>query len=124
MHTWFFREPASTWTHLAGLLLSLPGAAILWRRGGGDIGKRISLLVYGFCLISCYAASTLYHGLRLPPDRLAVLIRLDSIGIFALIVLLPLGLGVRHWAAARAAEREFGQERALPPLPRRSDRDH
>src|SRR3954451_19045642 len=85
MHTWFFREPASTWTHLAGLLLSLPGAVILWRRGGGDTGKRISLLVYGLCLVSCYAASTLYHGLRLSPDRLAVFVRLDSIGIFALI---------------------------------------
>ena len=85
MHTWFFREPASTWTHLAGLLLALPGTVILWRRGGGDLGKRISLLVYGLCLISCYAASTLYHGVRLPPDRLAVFVRLDSIGIFALI---------------------------------------
>ncbi len=34
MHAWIFREPASTLTHLAGLLLALPGAAILWRRGG------------------------------------------------------------------------------------------
>ena len=48
---------------------------------------------------------------------------LVPLGIFALIVLLPVGLVVRHWAAARAAEREFGQERALPPLPRRSDPD-
>ncbi len=85
MHTWIFREPASAWTHFVGFLLSLAGALILWRRGGGDPGKRISLLVYGLCLISCYAASTLYHGVRLPPDRLAVFIRLDSAGIFALI---------------------------------------
>lgn len=48
---------------------------------------------------------------------------LVPLGIFALIILLPVGLGVRHWAAARAAEREYGQGRALPPLPRRSDRD-
>ena len=48
---------------------------------------------------------------------------LVPLGIFALIVLLPVGLGVRHWAAARAAEREFGRERALPPLPPRSERD-
>jgi hypothetical protein len=48
---------------------------------------------------------------------------LVPLGIFALIVLLPVGLGVRHWAAARAAEREFGKERALPPMPRRPDRD-
>ena len=56
-----------------------------WRRGGDDLGKRISLLVYGTCLIGCYAASTLYHGVRLPPDRLGIFIRLDSVGIFALI---------------------------------------
>jgi hemolysin III len=43
------------------------------------------LLVYGFSLIFCYAASTLYHGFRLPADRLAAFIRIDSVGIFALI---------------------------------------
>ena len=85
MHAWTFREPASAWTHLAGLMLALLGTAILLRRGGGDPGKRISLLVYGLCLVSCYAASTLYHAVRLPPDRLAVFVRLDSVGIFALI---------------------------------------
>src|SRR3954447_18916190 len=85
MNPWFFREPASTWTHLAGLLLAVTGTAILWRRAGDDLGKRISLLVYGTCLIACYAASTLYHGVRLPPDRLGIFIRLDSVGIFALI---------------------------------------
>jgi hemolysin III len=85
MHAWIFREPASAWTHFVGLMLSLPGTVILWRRSGGDPGKRISLLVYGLGLVACYAASTLYHGVRLPADRLAVFIRLDSVGIFALI---------------------------------------
>src|SRR4051812_2745024 len=84
MDAWIFREPASAWTHFVGFLLSLLGTVILLRRSG-DPGKRISLLVYGFCLVTCYAASTLYHGVRLPADRLAVFIRLDSVGIFALI---------------------------------------
>ncbi len=30
-------------------------------------------------------ASTLYHGVQLPDDRLAMFVRLDSVGIFALI---------------------------------------
>ena len=81
-----FREPASAWTHLAGLILALPGTWILWRRSrGDDPGKRLSLLIYGFCLALCYGASTLYHGVRVPTDRLGPFIRLDSVGIFALI---------------------------------------
>ena len=79
------REPVSAWTHCLGLLLALPGTLLLWRRSGGDHAKRLSLLVYGLSLAFCYAASTLYHGLRIPEDRLAAFDLLDHIGIFALI---------------------------------------
>src|SRR4051812_31214039 len=89
MLAWIFREPASAWTHFVGLMLALPGTVILWRRSGGDPGKRISLLVYGLCLVACYAASNLYHGVRLPADRLAVFIRLDSVGIFDTVARKP-----------------------------------
>jgi hypothetical protein len=40
------------------------------------------------------------------------------LGVFLLILLVPVGLGIRHWAEARAAERAFGEGRELPPLPR------
>jgi hypothetical protein len=43
---------------------------------------------------------------------------LVPLGIFLLILLVPIGLGVRHWAEGRAAERAFGEGRELPPLPR------
>lgn len=80
------REPVSAWTHFTGLVMAMLGTFILWRRSRGDrTGKRLSLLVFGLCLTSCYAASTLYHGLHLPPDRLAMFDRLDRIGIFLLI---------------------------------------
>src|SRR5262245_29436332 len=80
------REPVSAWSHCAGLLLSLPGTLLLWRRStGGRPAQRASLLVFGLSLASCYAASMLYHGLRIPSDRLAAFDRLDRIGIFLLI---------------------------------------
>lgn len=80
------REPASAWSHCAGLLLALPGTFLLWRRSRGcHFAKRLSLLVFGLSLAFCYAASTLYHGLRIPKDGLAALDRLDRIGIFLLI---------------------------------------
>ncbi len=129
MHTWFFREPASTWTHLAGLLIALPGTVLLWRRGGGDPGRRVSLLVYGLSLVSCYAASTLYHGVRLPPDRLDVFVRLDSIGIFALIAgsYTPLAWNLMRgrwrvwtlatvWGAAAASIVLIGSGRRFSPI--------
>jgi hemolysin III len=85
MNAFDFRELVSAWTHCAGLMLAMPGTLILWRRSDGQLGKRLSLLVYGLSLIFCYAASTLYHGVRLPADRLAAFVRLASVGIFALI---------------------------------------
>lgn len=81
-----FREPISAWTHFAGLVLAVPGTVYLWRRGRGACpAKRISLLIFGLSLIFCYAASMLFHGVRLPKPEIAVFDRLDRIGIFVLI---------------------------------------
>jgi hemolysin III len=79
------REAISTWTHFAGLLLAIPGTLLLLKRSRGDNAKRLSLLVYGLTLIFCYTASTLYHGVRVPPTEIAAFARLDGVGIFALI---------------------------------------
>lgn len=80
------REPVSAWSHCAGLLLALPGTLLLWRRSrSGDPAKRLSLLIFGLSLACCYAASTLYHGLRVQGDGLSFFDRLDRIGIFILI---------------------------------------
>jgi hypothetical protein len=48
---------------------------------------------------------------------------LVPLGIFLLILLVPLGIVVRHWAAARAADRAYGEGRELPPLPPRPGRE-
>ena len=79
------REPVSTWSHFAGLFLALPGTVLLWQRSGSDSTKRLSMLVYGVTLAFCYLASTLYHGVLLPPAEIATFARLDSVGIFGLI---------------------------------------
>src|SRR5690349_19784451 len=79
------REPFNAWSHGAGLLLAIPGTLLLWRRSRSDLGKRLSLVVYGLGLAFCYAASALYHGVRVPGDRLAAFDRLDRAGIFVLI---------------------------------------
>jgi hemolysin III len=79
------REPVSAWTHGAWLLLSLPAAYFLWCQGRGDRPKQLALLVFGFSLAFCFAASALYHGARKGAAALDVLDRLDHIGIYLLI---------------------------------------
>jgi hemolysin III len=85
MNLFDFREPINAWSHCAGLMLALPGALLLWHRSAGDLPKRVTLLIYGLTLAFCYAASTLFHGVRLPADGIAALARLDGVGVFALI---------------------------------------
>jgi hemolysin III len=80
-----FREPVSAWSHCAGLVASVLATVLLWNRSGSDLGKRLTLLIYGLSLAFCYLASTLYHGVRGPASRTAALARLDSVGIYALI---------------------------------------
>lgn len=86
MSFFLFREPVNAWSHGVGFLLALLGTLFLWHRSPGDRPvRRLTLLIFGLSLAFCYAASTLYHGLRIPRDRLAVFDRLDRIGIFLLI---------------------------------------
>lgn len=80
-----FREPVSAWSHCLWLLLSIPATVWLWRRGGGDRAKQCSLVVFGVSLGCCYAGSTLYHGVRLSAEGLALCNLLDYIGIYLLI---------------------------------------
>ncbi len=121
------REPVNTWSHAVGLLLALLGLLLLWRRSVGDRARRLCLMVYGFCLAFCYAASTLYHGLDLPEDRLAAWARLDRIGIFLLIAgtYTPLAWGVLRgrwrwgtlgsvWLVAASAIAMLASGRPLP----------
>ena len=80
------REPVNAWTHCAGLVLAIPATLVLWRRSRGSRpAKRISLLIYGLSLMFCYAASMLFHGVRLPREGIAAFDRLDRVGIFVLI---------------------------------------
>jgi hypothetical protein len=65
---------------------------------------------------------------RQPPDlgigpHLSLKWLLVPVGIFLLIVLVPLALGIREWFAVRRAERLYTAARELPPLVRRGDGD-
>ena len=67
------------------MLLSVPATLYLWKRCGGDLGKKLSLLVFGLSLAFCYAGSTLYHGVRCSQAAIAAFNLLDYVGIYVLI---------------------------------------
>lgn len=79
------REPVSAWSHAAWLLLTVPGAALLWRRAAGDRSRQLVLTGYIACLACCAAASTLYHAVRVPRQDITPYLLCDHIGIYALI---------------------------------------
>src|SRR5205085_7674312 len=77
--------PVNAWTHGAWMLLSIPATLVLWRQSRGDHPKQWSLLAYGLGLFCCFAGSTFYHGVRLPPRYVDMFETLDHVGIFLLI---------------------------------------
>jgi len=79
------REPINTWSHGLWLMIALAGIIVLWQRGHGDRAKQVSLLIYGLSLIFCSACSTLYHGVRLPGERIKAFALMDHVGIYILI---------------------------------------
>lgn len=85
MDPFFFREPVSAGTHCSWLLLSVPGTVLLCLRSRGNPGKQLSMLIFGLSLAICYAGSTLFHGVRLPAEQIAVFNLIDYIGIYILI---------------------------------------
>jgi hemolysin III len=80
-----FREPVNAWSHCSWLLLSVPGTVLLCLKSRGDLGKQLSMSIFGLSLAVCYAGSTLFHGVRLPMDQIAVFNLIDYIGIYVLI---------------------------------------
>ncbi len=78
------REPFNAGSHLVGLLLAIGGTWFLLR-GAQDRTQLLAFAVYGLTLILLYAASTVYHGLRLGEAGLRRLRILDHIAIYFLI---------------------------------------
>ena len=79
------REPVSGLTHLGAAVAAGIGLIILLVIGWGNIGKTISLTVYGISLILLFAASAIYHMVRARPSILNNLRKLDHSAIYILI---------------------------------------
>lgn len=78
-------ERFNGFSHLVGAALALAGAAVLIVMAArqGDPWKIVSFSVYGACLFSLYAFSTLYHSMR--GRAKAIFRRFDHLAIYLLI---------------------------------------
>jgi hemolysin III len=80
------REPISAWSHAIGAIFSVPATLSLWHQSRGQSrAKRISLLIYGLSMLTCYEASTLFHGAHGSAARIATFNLFDHIGIYLYI---------------------------------------
>ncbi|MDX1933302.1 MAG: hemolysin III family protein [Capsulimonadales bacterium] len=82
----FFREPVSTASHLAGLILAIVMLPFLLVAANGRLPHTIGALAFGGALILLYLASTLLHGVRGSATLLRRLEKFDHVAIFLLIV--------------------------------------
>lgn len=80
-----FREPVNGLTHLIATGVALIGLIVLLVIGWGQIGKVVSLTIYGISLILLFFASGIYHSIKASPKALVKLRKFDHSAIFLLI---------------------------------------
>lgn len=81
------RDPISALTHFLAFLSSIPILIILVVKASNEatIYHVVSLIIFGISLILLYGASTVYHTLVVPNEKLKILKKIDHMMIFVLI---------------------------------------
>jgi hemolysin III len=79
------KDPFSSLSHAVGSLLAVAGLVLLIVWSKGDPWRVTSFAIYGATLILLFAASALYHGLKVSKRAEKALYGLDRTGIFLLI---------------------------------------
>lgn len=79
------REPVNGLTHLGAAIAAGIGMVVLIIVGWGNVGKTISLTIYGASLILLFTASAIYHLVKARPSILNNLRKLDHSAIYLLI---------------------------------------
>ena len=79
------REPVNGLTHLGGAIAATIGLVVLLIIGWDEIGKIISLLIYGISLIGLFASSATYHLADVRPKIQEILRKVDHSAIYLLI---------------------------------------
>jgi hemolysin III len=79
------REPINGLTHFFTAIAAIGGLVALLVIGWGNIGKTISLAVYGVSVVLLFAASATYHLVKSRPPVIEILRKFDHAAIYLLI---------------------------------------
>jgi hemolysin III len=79
------KEPISFYTHFAGAMFSVAGAAYLLIKSCGDWPKFLTLLIYSVSVMLLFTASSLYHALKSEENDNSIYRKLDHLAIFFMI---------------------------------------
>jgi hemolysin III len=81
----YLREPVNGLTHFFTAIAALVGLGFLLYFGRSNLGKEISLAIYGVSVILLFAASATYHMVKARPQVIEILRKLDHSAIYLLI---------------------------------------
>jgi hemolysin III len=79
------REPVNGLTHFFTALVAVVGLVALLFMSRANLGKQISLGIYGVSLILLFSASATYHMVKAKPKVLEILRKMDHSAIYFLI---------------------------------------
>jgi hemolysin III len=105
------QNPIRGFLHGGAAVLSLVGAAVLWRVEADDLGMRIALLVFAASLIGLYTVSSLYHSYPWRAEWKDRMQRLDHSMIYVLVAgtYTPIALAILDgWLLAAALVATWG----------------
>lgn len=82
-----YKDPVSSFTHLAFAILALPVTAVLVTLSAiqASVWHVVSFSIFGLAMLLLYTASAIYHMLPLPEKASTVLRKIDHMMIFILI---------------------------------------
>jgi hemolysin III len=105
------QNPDRGFLHGSAALLSLVGAAELWRAGAGRLGMQIALVVFAASLVGLYTVSSLYHSYPWQEEWKDRMQRVDHSMIYVLVAgtYTPIALVVLHgWLLVAALVATWG----------------
>jgi hypothetical protein len=79
------QNPVRGFLHGSAAVLSMVGAAVLWREAHGDLGMQVALVVFAASLVALYTVSSLYHSFPWQAVWKQRMQRLDHSMIFVVV---------------------------------------